>query len=210
MAVEASWVVEINEAPRIVAEAAYWKTNLNIDKSELFIAGIPPGETELLLKLSGFKRGVLPVRYLGIPLISGRLSEKECVKLTDHIAGRIKSWKVRYLSFAGRIQLINSVISSMLNFLCATFILPKTVISKVEQICRNFLWHGSESKTSAAKVNWTQVCRPKSEGVWASEISGCGAKWALLKTSGCLFWARDRFGLPGSIIISSKNVASGL
>lgn len=35
--------------------------------------------------------------------ISSRLSERECVVFTDHITSRIRSWKVHYLNFAGRL-----------------------------------------------------------------------------------------------------------
>lgn len=38
------------------------------------------------------------------------------------------------------------------------------MIKKVEQLCASFLWKGEASTAAGAKVNWLQVCRPKTEG----------------------------------------------
>ncbi|KAK3229312.1 hypothetical protein Dsin_001193 [Dipteronia sinensis] len=46
--------------------------------------------------------GKLPVRYLGVPLISSRLCASDCDTLLEKIIARINSWLSRNLSFAGR------------------------------------------------------------------------------------------------------------
>ncbi len=48
------------------------------------------------------QEGVLPVRYLGVPLISSRLYAVDYRVLLDRISKRIDSWTSRNLSFAGR------------------------------------------------------------------------------------------------------------
>nr|GEV90124.1 hypothetical protein [Tanacetum cinerariifolium] len=55
----------------------------------------------------------LPVKYLGVPLISSRLLNKDCKILVKKAQNRIDDWKNMSLSFAGRLQLCRSVISSM-------------------------------------------------------------------------------------------------
>ena len=64
------------------------------------------------------------------------------------------------LSYAGRVQLIQAVIFSMQNLWCRTFILPKGVLTKVNQLCAGFLWKGKESSDKGARVK----CQPKYEG----------------------------------------------
>ena len=49
-------------------------------------------------------------KYLGVPLISTRLSHIDCQPLLDKIIARTQSWTSRSLSFAGRLQLISSVL----------------------------------------------------------------------------------------------------
>ena len=77
---------------------------------------------------------------------------------------RIKSWTNRSLSFAGRLQLIQSVLLSMQNFWAGLFILPKKSIKKMEQLIRSFLWKGIELKHTGAKVAWADITCPKVEG----------------------------------------------
>jgi hypothetical protein len=60
--------------------------------------------------------GSLPVRYLGVPLITKRLSAVDCDALVAKIVGCIDSWLVRHLSFAVRLQLISSILSLSFKF----------------------------------------------------------------------------------------------
>jgi hypothetical protein len=52
-----------------------------------------------LLSEQQMGEGHLSVRYLGVPLISSKLSAVDCKVLLDKIAGRIDSWSSRKLSF---------------------------------------------------------------------------------------------------------------
>jgi len=93
--------------------------------------------------------GTLPVRYLGVPLITKRLSAVDCVTLVAKFISRIESWLVKHLSFAGRLQLITSVLCSFHVFWSRVFILPKKVIKLIEQKLNRFLWSGKDSKANA-------------------------------------------------------------
>ncbi|GKD64284.1 protein LAZ1 [Tanacetum coccineum] len=57
--------------------------------------------------------GELPVKYLGVPLISSRLLNKDCKILVEKARNHIEDWKNKSLSLAGRLQLFKSVISAM-------------------------------------------------------------------------------------------------
>lgn len=74
------------------------------------------------------------------------------------------SWTGRFLSRAGRLQLINSVITSLANFWMSAFRLPGSCLKEIERLCSAFLWSGPELKTTKAKVSWKEVCLPKAEG----------------------------------------------
>jgi hypothetical protein len=89
------------------------------------------------------------VRYLGVPLISKRLSAADCDSLISKISSRIDSWLVRKLSFAGRLQLLSYVLVSLQMFWARVFILPKKVIQLLEQKFNRFLWSGSDVKSKA-------------------------------------------------------------
>jgi len=139
--------------------------------------------------------GTLPVRYLGVPLITKRLSAVDCDTLVAKIISRIESWLVKHLSFAGRLQLITSVLCSFHVFWSRVFILPKKVIKLIEQKLNRFLWSGNDSKANA-KVAWEKVCVPKKEGglgikrleVW-NQTCMLYHVWTLFATSGSLWVA---------------------
>ncbi|GJV05570.1 hypothetical protein Tco_1343226 [Tanacetum coccineum] len=50
-------------------------------------------------------KGELPVKYLGVPLISSRLLNRDCKVLIEQVKNRIGDWKNKSLSFARRLQL---------------------------------------------------------------------------------------------------------
>lgn len=137
--------------------------SMNRNKTELFTAGLNPTETTDINSL-GFSAGSLPVRYLGLPLMHRKLRICDYKPLLDQLKARFTTWSVRALSFAGRRQLISSVIYGTLNFWFSSFILPKGCIKQVESLCCRFLWNGNITTRAAARVSWETCCLPKPKG----------------------------------------------
>ena len=137
---------------------------VSIEKSHIFLSGVDDTVREEIEELFGFKRGVLPIRYLGVPLISKGLKANDCKVLEDRILKRVKSWSSKLLSYAGRVTLIKSVLMSMQTFWCSHFVLPKRVCLNIEKIIRKFLWSGNEMNPNRASVAWEDLCLPKEEG----------------------------------------------
>ena len=158
---------------------AYSGLQLNCGKSELFHTGISRTMMEEIQYTTGFKLGKLPVRYLGIPLITRRLNARDCSMLVERIIARINSWTSKLLSYAGRLQLIQTVLFSMHNYWCRIFLLPKRVIKRINQICARFFWKGSDQTSKGARVSWATICHPKAEG-------GLGIKDTLSWNKACI------------------------
>ena len=148
-------------------------------KSDIFTAGSDTNFKEYLLALFGFHHGTLPARHLGVPLISTRLSSKDCKILLEKIVARIKSWTSKHLSYGGRLQLIKSVLFSLQVYWMGLFILPKQVTDQVDQLLRSFLWSGTDQKLKGAKVSWEDITCQKSEG-------GLGIKKAAIWNKACM------------------------
>ncbi|KAL0307418.1 UNVERIFIED_CONTAM: hypothetical protein Sangu_3031200 [Sesamum angustifolium] len=125
----------------------------NPQKSQLIISKAASGLRDSLLATLGFQEGQLPVRYLGLPLISARLSIADCQPLLQKIDSRIKGWEGVQLSFAGRVQLIKSVLISFEVYWAMAFILPKGIIKEMIKRLRTFLWKGN-SASGYPKVAW--------------------------------------------------------
>ncbi|GJS75841.1 putative reverse transcriptase domain, reverse transcriptase zinc-binding domain protein [Tanacetum coccineum] len=56
-----------------------------------------------ILSIMPFAEGELLVKYLGVPLISSRLLNRDCKILVEQATNRIGDWKNKSLSFAGRL-----------------------------------------------------------------------------------------------------------
>ncbi|CAN1345714.1 Transposon TX1 uncharacterized 149 kDa protein [Linum perenne] len=149
----------------ILAKFASWSgLRVNPDKCDIFSAGIPEFTLAAMNRLSGFRLGNLPIRYLGLPLIANKLKIKDCDALIQKITKRITGWSARTLSFAGRLQLVNSVLFSLAQYWMSIFLLPSSVLKRVQQLCFSYLWGGDDKSGQKAKVSWYEVSFPKKEG----------------------------------------------
>ncbi|CAA7023299.1 unnamed protein product [Microthlaspi erraticum] len=137
---------------------------MNAAKSEVFFSGYTDVETEALSTIMDIKIGSFPTRYLGLPLNSQRLSLAVLEPFLEKITKKLHSFTARFLSFAGKIRLVSSVIYGMVNFWSQVYILPKEFYAKVDSLCSAFLWRNSTQSAAGARVAWKDVCKPKSEG----------------------------------------------
>ncbi|GJY93983.1 RNA-directed DNA polymerase, eukaryota, reverse transcriptase zinc-binding domain protein [Tanacetum coccineum] len=136
----------------------------SIPKSTAFFCNVLNHVKLGILNIMPFLEGELPVKYLGVPLISSRLLNKDCKILVEKAQNRIGDWKNKSLSFAGRLQLCTSVLSSMQVYWASVLAIPKGIISDIQQITRGFLWCNGDYKRGKAKVSWESICLPKREG----------------------------------------------
>ncbi|KAL2897313.1 hypothetical protein RDABS01_039096 [Bienertia sinuspersici] len=83
---------------------------INASKSEFYCVGMEQQVVEKIVRLSSFKLGIIPFKYLGVPMSHKKLNVADCDILIEKMCSRIKTWNSRNLSYAGRLQLINSVL----------------------------------------------------------------------------------------------------
>ncbi|GJV90561.1 putative RNA-directed DNA polymerase [Tanacetum coccineum] len=136
----------------------------SLPKSTAFFCNVLNHVKLSILQVLPFEEGTLPVKYLGVPLVSSRLKIRDCNELVDRVQLRISDWKNKSLSIAGRLQLIQSVLGSMHIYWASVFMLPSNVLLNIEQLMRQFLWSHGKSGKSKSKVAWEVVCLPKDEG----------------------------------------------
>nr|GEU82219.1 hypothetical protein [Tanacetum cinerariifolium] len=162
----------------------------NFAKSTVFFGNVREVSRLRILDIMPFRVGSLPVRYLGVPLISKRLYVKDCHLLIDKARKRLLDWKNKSLSFTGRLQLIMSVLSSMQVYWASVFILSSAIANDIERFMRDFLWNYGVFKRGKACVNWNSkeslwvrwinTYRLKGRNFWDVTDNG-GACWAWKK-----------------------------
>jgi len=181
------------------------------------MAGVKDNDKADILHSFPFASGALPVRYLGLPLLTKKMTTSDYGPLVEKIRVRIGKWTARHLSFAGRLQLISSVIHSLTNFWMSAFRLPSACIKEIDSICSSFLWSGPELNTKKAKVAWSDVCTPKDEGGLgirslkeANKVSLLKLIWRMLSsTSLWVQWLRLYLLRKGSFWSISGNTTLG-
>ena len=137
---------------------------ISLEKSTLFLAGVKEDASADILHQFPFETGSLLVGYLGLPLLSKKMSVADYAPLLSRIKSKINSWMARHLSFAGCLQLIGSVLYSVINFWLSAFCLPKQCIQEIDSPCSAFLWSGLVLSSQKTKIAWSDVCKPKEEG----------------------------------------------
>ncbi|GFS32020.1 hypothetical protein Acr_00g0020450 [Actinidia rufa] len=136
----------------------------NLQKSEIFFSGVTNDDKAVLKSILPIPEEALPVKYLGVPLITTRLKYGGCMLLKEKILQRINSWASRLLSYEGRAQLIQCLLFSIQVYWCSLFILPQRMLKEIDGLLRDVLWSGAEMKQTGAKVQWYIVCTTNTEG----------------------------------------------
>ncbi|KAL2901703.1 hypothetical protein RDABS01_026785 [Bienertia sinuspersici] len=134
------------------------------EKTEVYTCGMKEEQVQQILQDTGFRRGSLPFKHLGIPIRSKRISIGQCETLIEKMTARIRIWSSKNMSYAARVQLINAVLLSIHQYWAQVFILPKAALAKIEGICRSFLWSSKWFSHSPGNIRWDKVCNSKSTG----------------------------------------------
>ncbi|KAK1299781.1 hypothetical protein QJS10_CPB13g00269 [Acorus calamus] len=77
---------------------------------------------------------------------------------------KLESWQASYLTMAGRIVLIRSIIQSAQLHLMQAAVLPDWVTKEINKFVRHFLWSGGRKMRSMKYVSWEVVTRDMTEG----------------------------------------------
>ncbi|XP_074303769.1 uncharacterized protein LOC141638261 [Silene latifolia] len=146
----------------------------NVDKTNIYFGGVPPAFVSEIIHATGFSKGHFPFKYL-----------KESFSRSSHA-----------LSYAGKLQLISSVVFGLDNYWGASLLLPGAITKRIEQLCRQFFWGIPDSGRKLVFKSWKSICSPWSGGGFnikdlASWNKSLLVKWlALLLAPASSLWAK--------------------
>jgi hypothetical protein len=103
-------------------------------------------------------------KYLGANISPGRTTMGKFDSIIDKIQNKLSGWKQQCLSFAGRLTLSKSVLTSIPYYHIHYANLPKTLCNEMEKIQRRFLWGDTDQTRKPHLVGWDVCCLPKNEG----------------------------------------------
>jgi hypothetical protein len=138
---------------------------VNYSKSSMMAINIDEQNLAHLANVFGCATGSLPFTYLGLPLGTTRPSVQDLSPIVDQVERRLNA-SARFLGYGGRLELINSVISSLPNHFISSLKVHKTIIKIFDRSRRHCLWAKRDEDTSSSHslAAWTAVCRPKNHG----------------------------------------------
>ncbi|KAF6142719.1 hypothetical protein GIB67_018430 [Kingdonia uniflora] len=137
---------------------------VNKQKCKILAGSISPFRLKNIATLFGFGVGTLPEKYLGIPLVQGRVSKATVAPLIDNIRSRASGWSGKLLSFQSRVVLVKSILTSLPIYSMAIYKWPIAAVKEGKRIIRNFLWFGDPVKKKFLIIKWAKVCKHPSEG----------------------------------------------
>ena len=108
--------------------------------------------------------GEYPFKYLGIPMHHRKLLNSEWGKVEERFEKKTLLLNAKYLSYGGRLVLLNSVLSSLPMFMMSFFEVPKGVLKNLDHFRSRFFWQGSSNKHKFRLAKWNILCRPKIKG----------------------------------------------
>lgn len=88
----------------------------------------------------------------------------------DRFKKKLSGWKRRLLSYAGRVTLIKSVLSSLPIYFMSLFKIPECVAKEIDKIQARFLWGGDEAKRKIHLVRWKEVLNKNQGGLGIRDI----------------------------------------
>ncbi|KAJ9539461.1 hypothetical protein OSB04_032194 [Centaurea solstitialis] len=130
---------------------------VNLNKCNLFGLGVPEVEILGWARVVGCGSGSLPFTYLGLPVGVSMKKVSHWEKVISKFKNKLSSWKVKWLSFGGRLSLVKSVLSSLPLYYFSLFLSPVSVIKSLESLRRMGVGGSEELKRGRTWVKWDKV-----------------------------------------------------
>ncbi|XP_057248296.1 putative ribonuclease H protein At1g65750 [Beta vulgaris subsp. vulgaris] len=138
---------------------------INYEKSEVsFSRGVSCEKKEELITLLHMRQVDRHQKYLGIPALCGRSKKVLFRELLDRMWKKLRGWKEKLLSRAGKEVLIKAVIQALPTYLMGVYKLPVAVIQEIHSAMARFWWGGKGDERKMHWLSWEKMCKPKCMG----------------------------------------------
>jgi hypothetical protein len=117
---------------------------VNYKKSCLVPLNLLPEKAQQLASIFGCKVETLPFTYLGLPMGTTKPKVDHFGFIMNKVERKLTATS-NFLTHARRLQLVNSVLSSLPTYAMCTLQLPVSVLEYIDRARRHCLWRGSDS-----------------------------------------------------------------
>jgi hypothetical protein len=135
---------------------------VNYHKSNIYPINV--GKLHLLLSALNCQEGIFPFTYLGLPLGLSKPRMEHMLPLVTRVERKLLIC-FEFLGTAGKLELVNSVLSSLPSFYMSTLSLYQGIIDQVDKYRRHCLRKKSEISHNCPTIAaWSLICKPKDKG----------------------------------------------
>jgi hypothetical protein len=138
---------------------------LNNDKTSIFYSSNTPHDTRIAIgNLLGAPNSNSIERYLGLPPFLGRSKIKAFEDLSTKVWKKLKGWKEKLLSQAGKEILIKAVTQALPVYAMSCFQIPDGICASINSMNSNFWWGQRNKERRMHWKKWETMCLSKKEG----------------------------------------------
>jgi hypothetical protein len=137
---------------------------VNYRKSQMLPINVSEEKIQRLAMTFGCSIGTFPFTYLGLPMGTTKPKFEDLTPMMDRVEKKLSGCST-WLSYLGRLHMLNAAITLITTYAMCTIRLPRGVIDNIDRIRKQCLWRGnSEKKKEGNLVAWDIVLRPKEKG----------------------------------------------
>ncbi|XP_039686978.1 uncharacterized protein [Medicago truncatula] len=145
---------------------------VNLDKSEVsYSRNVHNHEKEIICQRINIKTMNTYSRYLGLPVIFGRSKKEVFSFVQERVWKKIKGWKEKFFSRAGKETLIKAVAQAIPNYIMSYYKLLEGCCDAVEGMLAKFWWGSDEYKRKIHWMRWAGSEKLRRERAWALGLS---------------------------------------
>ena len=116
------------------------RLKVNLEKSNIYGINLAQNHLSRLAELLDCKASGWPILYLGLPLGGNPKACGFWDLVIERISRRLDGWQKAYLSFGGRITLIQSCLTHVPCYFLSLFKISASMVAKIGRLQRDFLW----------------------------------------------------------------------
>ncbi|CAA7020616.1 unnamed protein product [Microthlaspi erraticum] len=167
---------------------------INLSKSSVTFSRKTPQEIRTRVKATlGIEKEGGQGKYLGLPESFGRRKKDLFTVIVDRIRQRAIKYSSRFLSAAGKMTMIKSVLSAIPTYAMSCFKLPAGLCKRIQSAITRFWWDTTIGKKKMCWLSWTKLTRSKKQGgLGFREIQSFNdsllekISWRILQNPSCL------------------------
>jgi len=138
---------------------------VNLDKSEAsFSRNVLKEEKEMICNKMNVKTVMSHTRYLGLPVVFGRSKKEIFSFVIDRVWKKLKGWKEKFLSRAGKEVLIKAVAQAIPSYIMSCYKLQEGCCNEIEGLLSKFWWGAKEGGRKIHWMSWERLSKAKIKG----------------------------------------------